>query len=138
MMRPGLTFKLSVLLALIGVLASGTTGYYAYRANRTMLVHEAERSLLTSTELLGQRFTMAINDIAADALVLSTMPSAATVALNDDGRSVDNPTRDRLAQVFASFIAQHPEYLQVRLIARNHYGLELIRIDRESGGTVRV
>lgn len=138
MMRPGLTFKLSVLLALIGVLASGTTGYYAYRANRTMLVHEAEHSLLTSTELLGQRFTMAINDIAADALVLSTMPSAATVALNDDGRSVDNPTRDRLAQVFASFIAQHPEYLQVRLIARNHYGLELIRIDRESGGTVRV
>ncbi|GJH07062.1 diguanylate cyclase domain-containing protein [Paraburkholderia terrae] len=138
MMRPGLTFKLSVLLALIGVLASGTTGYYAYRANRTMLVHEAERSLLTSTELLGQRFTMAINDIAADALVLSTMPSAATVALNDDGQSVDNPTRDRLAQVFASFIAQHPEYLQVRLIARNHYGLELIRIDRESGGTVRV
>ncbi|WP_225034284.1 diguanylate cyclase domain-containing protein [Paraburkholderia sp. XV] len=138
MMRHGLTLKLSVLLALIGVLASGTTGYYAYRANRTMLVHEAERSLLTSTELLGQRFTMAINDIAADALVLSTMPSAATVARDDDGRSVDNPTRDRLAQVFESFIAQHPEYLQVRLIARNHYGLELIRIDRESGGTVRV
>ena len=75
MMRHGLTLKLSVLLALIGVLASGTTGYYAYRANRTMLVHEAERSLLTSTELLGQRFTMAINDIAADALVLSTAGS---------------------------------------------------------------
>ncbi len=138
MMRPGLTFKLSVLLALIGVLASGTTGYYAYRANRTMLVHEAERSLLTSTELLGQRFTVAINDIAADALVLSTMPSAASVAVSDDGTSPGNAMRDRLAQVFASFIAQHPEYLQVRLIARNLYGLELIRIDREPGGPVRV
>ena len=138
MMRPGLTFKLSVLLALIGVLASGTTGFYAYRANRTMLVHEAERSLLTSTELLGQRFTVAINDIAADALVLSTMPSAANIAMNDDGTSLENPARDRLAQVFASFIVQHPEYLQVRLIARNHYGLELIRLDRESGGAVRV
>jgi diguanylate cyclase (GGDEF)-like protein len=138
MMRPGLTFKLSVLLALIGVLASGTTGFYAYRANRTMLVHEAERSLLTSTELLGQRFTVAINDIAADALVLSTMPSAANIAMSDDGTSLENPTRDRLAQVFASFIVQHPEYLQVRLIARNHYGLELIRLDRESGGAVRV
>jgi diguanylate cyclase (GGDEF)-like protein len=138
MMRPGLTFKLSVLLALIGVLASGTTGYYAYRANRTMLVHEAERSLLTSTELLGQRFTVAINDIAADALVLSTMPSAASVTESDDGTSPENAMRDRLAQVFASFIVQHPEYLQVRLIARNHYGLELIRIDREAGGAVRV
>jgi diguanylate cyclase (GGDEF)-like protein len=138
MMRPGLTFKLSVLLALIGVLASGTTGYYAYRANRTMLVHEAERSLLTSTEMLGQRFTVAINDIAADALVLSTMPSAAAVAISDDGTTPDNPVRDRLAQVFASFIAQHPEYLQMRLIARHHYGLELIRIDREAAGVVRV
>ncbi|ACC74507.1 diguanylate cyclase [Paraburkholderia phymatum] len=138
MMRPGLTFKLSVLLALIGVLASGTTGYYAYRANRTMLVHEAERSLLTSTELLGQRFTVAINEIAADALVLSTLPSAASIAVSDDGTSPDVPMRERLAQVFASFIVQHPEYLQVRLIARNHYGLELIRLDRESGGAVRV
>ncbi|WP_090873224.1 bifunctional diguanylate cyclase/phosphodiesterase [Paraburkholderia diazotrophica] len=138
MMRQGLTFKLSLLLALIGVLASGTTGFYAYQANRTMLVREAERSLLTSTELLGQRFTVAISDIAADALVLSTMPSAAAVAISDDGTSPDNPMRDRLAQVFTSFIAQHSEYLQVRLIARNHYGLELIRIDREAGGTVRV
>jgi len=138
MMRPGLTFKLSVLLALIGVLASGTTGYYAYRANRTMLVREAEHSLLTSTELLGQRFTGAINDIAADALVLSTMPSVADEAAHDDGAPERNETRDRLAQVFASFIEQHPEYLQVRLIAQRHYGLELIRIDRESGGTMRV
>ena len=58
MIRPGLTFKLSVLLACIGVLASGATGYYAYPANRTMLVNEAEQSLLTSTELLGQRFSV--------------------------------------------------------------------------------
>jgi len=135
MMRPGLTFKLSVLLALIGVLASGTTGYYAYRANRAMLVREAQRSLLTSTELLGQRFTVAINDIAADAQVLSTMPSSASVALHDDGTSADNPERDRLAQVFASFIRHHPEYLQLRLISRAHYGLELIRLDRASGST---
>ena len=138
MMRPGLTFKLSVLLALIGVLASGTTGYYAYRANRTMLVREAEHSLLTSTELLGQRFTGAINDIAADALVLSTMPSIASEAAHDDGAPEQDETRDRLASVLTSFIDQHPEYLQVRLIAQQHYGLELIRIDRESGGAVRV
>ena len=41
MMRPGLTFKLSLLLACIGVIASGATGFYAYHANRTMLVNEA-------------------------------------------------------------------------------------------------
>ncbi len=137
MMRPGLMFKLSVLLACIGVLASGTTGYYAYRANRTMLVREAEQSLLTSTELLGQRFSVASDDIAADAQVLASLPSAAVVAQADVGSGL-NARRDRLALVFSSFMAHHPEYLQIRLIARQHYGLELIRFDRTENGAIRV
>jgi diguanylate cyclase (GGDEF)-like protein len=137
MIRPGLTFKLSVLLACIGVLASGATGYYAYHANRTMLVNEAGRSLLTSTELLGQRFAASIDDVGADALVLATMPSSASVALTDDG-SGENQGRERLAQVYSSFMVHHHEYLQIRLITRQHYGLELIRFDRDADGLVRV
>ncbi|KAA1013105.1 diguanylate cyclase [Paraburkholderia panacisoli] len=137
MIRPALTFKLSVLLACIGVLASGATGYYAYHANRTMLVNEAEHSLLTSTELLGQRFAASIDDVAADALVLATMPSSASVAQTDDGFGA-SPGRERLAQVYSSFMVHHPEYLQIRLITRQHYGLELIRFDRDRDGLVRV
>jgi diguanylate cyclase (GGDEF)-like protein len=137
MIRRGLTFKLSVLLACIGVLASGSTGYYAYRANRTMLVGEAERSLLTSTELLGQRFSVAINDIAADAQVLATMPSSARVTQSEND-SGTNAERDRLAEEFSSFMAHRPEYLQIRLIARQHHGLELIRFDRDASSAVRV
>ena len=137
MMRPGLTFKLSILLACIGVVASGATGYYAYRANRTMLVNEAEQSLLTSTELLSQRFSVALGDVSQDALVLATLPSAASVAQSDDGSGA-NDARERLATVFASVMANHPEYLQVRLIARQRYGLELIRFDRDAQSAVRV
>ncbi|NKJ46107.1 deoxyuridine 5'-triphosphate nucleotidohydrolase [Burkholderia sp. SG-MS1] len=137
MLRPGLTSKLSVLLACIGVLASGATGYYAYHANRTMLVNEAERSLLTSTELLGQRFAASIDDVGADALVLATMPSSAGVAQSDDGFGA-NAGRERLAQVYSSFMVHHHEYLQIRLITRQHYGLELIRFDRDADGLVRV
>jgi len=120
MWRPGLTFKLSVLLACIGVLTSGATGYYAYRANRTLLVREAGRSLMTSTELLAQRSSVAIDDIAADAQVLASLPSSATVAQADDG-SGKNAARERLAQVFFSFMTHHREYLQIRLIARAHH-----------------
>ncbi|HYS66320.1 MAG TPA: diguanylate cyclase [Paraburkholderia sp.] len=137
MIRPGLTFKLSVLLACIGVLASGATGYYAYRANRAMLVNEAGRSLLTSTELLGQRFSVAIDDVGADALVLAGMPSSGEVAQTDDGLG-ENAARERLAQVYSSFMVHHPDYLQIRLITRQHYGLELIRFDRDADGLVRV
>ena len=137
MMRPGLTFKLSILLACIGVVASGATGYYAYRANRTMLVNEAEQNLLTSTELLSERFSVALGDVSQDALVLATLPSAASVAQSDDGSGA-NDARERLATVFASIMANHPEYLQVRLIARQRYGLELIRFDRDAQSAVRV
>ncbi|NPT45056.1 diguanylate cyclase [Paraburkholderia sp. 1N] len=137
MMRPGLTFKLSILFACIGVLASGATGYYAYRANRTMLVSEAERSLLTSTELLGQRVSGAIDDVGADAQVLASMPSSADIAQTDNGIGANAP-REQLAQVYASFMVHHPEYLQIRLITRKHYGLELIRFDRDADGLVRV
>jgi diguanylate cyclase (GGDEF)-like protein len=137
MWRPGLTFKLSVLLACIGVLTSGATGYYAYRANRTLLVREAGRSLMTSTELLARRSSVAIDDIAADAQVLASLPSSATVAQADDG-SGKNAARERLAQVFFSFMTHHREYLQIRLIAREHHGLELIRFDRDASRAVRV
>ncbi|MGU7785217.1 diguanylate cyclase domain-containing protein [Burkholderia sp. PU8-34] len=131
MIKLGLSSKLSVLFACIGVIASGVTGYYAYRANRAMLVQEAQHSLLTSTQLLGQRFSTALGDVADDALVLATMPSSAAVASGDDPVHV---RRRRLEQVYNSFMQHHPEYLQIRLIARGYYGLERIRVDRDVRG----
>ncbi|HEF5869650.1 TPA: GGDEF domain-containing protein [Burkholderia cenocepacia] len=133
MIRLGLTSKLSVLFACIGVIASGTTGYYAYRANRAMLVQEAQHSLLMSTQLLGQRFTTALADVADDALVLAQLPSSAFVA---GGDKPDDARRRRLEQVYYSFMRNHAEYLQIRLIASGHFGLERIRLDRDARGIV--
>ncbi|HGL4259457.1 diguanylate cyclase domain-containing protein [Burkholderia dolosa] len=133
MIRLGLTSKLSVLFACIGVIASGATGYYTYRANRAMLVQEAQHSLLMSTQLLGQRFTTALADVADDALVLAQLPSAPFVAGSD---SPDRARRARLEQVYYSFMRNHPEYLQVRLISNGHFGIERIRVDRDANGIV--
>jgi len=133
MIRLGLTWKLSMLFACIGVIASGTTGYYTYRANRTMLVQEAQHSLLMSTHLLGQRFTTALSDVADDVLVLAQLPASASVA---GGEGTDRAPRMRLEQVYYSFMKNHPEYLQIRLIARGDFGLERIRVDRDARGIV--
>ncbi|MPV66481.1 diguanylate cyclase domain-containing protein [Burkholderia sp. BE17] len=133
MIRLGLTSKLSALFACIGVIASGTTGYYAYHANRTMLVQEAQHSLLMSTQLLGQRFTTALSDVAADALVLAQLPSSALVAGSDNP---DSARHTRLEQVYYSFMKNHPEYLQIRLIESGQFGLERIRVDRDAHGIV--
>ncbi len=130
MIKLGLSSRLSILLVCIGVAASGATGYYAYRANRTMLVQEAQRSLLTSTQLLSQRFTAALNDVSDDALVLGTMPLSLAVA----GSDASQLERAALAQVFVRFMTHHPEYLEMRLITRSQHGLERIRVERGPRG----
>ena len=135
MIRLGLTAKLSILFVCIGVAASGATGYYAYRANRTMLEQEAQRSLLTSTQLLSQRFTAALGDVADDVLVLATLPSSVAVA-RGDARSYNG--RARMQQVYLRFMVHHPEYLQIRLITRADHGLERIRVARGTRGVVVV
>ncbi|WP_118184207.1 sensor domain-containing diguanylate cyclase [Paraburkholderia phosphatilytica] len=135
MIKLGLTSRLSLLLVLIGVAASGTTGYYAYRANRAMLMQEAEQNLLTSTQILSQRFTAALGDVSDDVLVLATLPSTAAVAQNDDASRAG---RERLEQVFVQFMMHHPEYLQIRLITQSHHGLERIRVKRDAQARVVV
>ncbi len=134
-MKLGLSTRLSILLVCIGVAASGATGYYAYRANRSMMMLEAQGGLLPATQLLSQRFTAALADVADDALVLATMPSAVTVARGDDASDAG---RARLSQVFLRFMMHHPEYLTIRLVARSHYGLERIRVERGPHGIVLV
>lgn len=131
MIKLGLTSRLSILLVCIGVAASGLTGYYAYCANRAMIMQEAERSLLTSTQLLSQRFTAALGDAGADALVLGSMPSAVSVARGDERSDAG---RARLEQVFMRFMTYHPEYPQIRLITRFRHGLERICVERGAHG----
>lgn len=131
MIKLGLTSRLSILLVCIGVAASGATGYYAYRANRAMIMQEAERSLLTSTQLLSQRFTAALGDVADDVLVLAAVPSAAAVAR---GALPADGGRARIEAVFLQFMRHHSEYLEIRLISRFGNGLERIRVERGANG----
>ncbi|BBP85093.1 hypothetical protein PHLH8_47350 [Pseudomonas sp. Pc102] len=136
-MRMGLTVKLSILLACIGILSSGITGYFSYSANQALLVKEAEGNLLTSTELLGQRLSSLLSDIDADALTLADMPSSALVA-SLGSLPGDTGAKPHLAGVFATVMRLHPQYSQVRLISRQNHGIEVIRFDRDGQRMIEV
>ncbi len=41
-----------------------------------------------------------------------------------------------LADEFRSLLSVHPEYFQVRLISAKHYGIELVRVDRDGNNLV--
>ncbi len=78
-MKSGIALRFGLVLALIGVLASGLTGYYAYSASRKLLVHAAEQQLLTATQVLGRRITVMLDGVAGNARLLAGHPRAAAI-----------------------------------------------------------
>lgn len=135
--RFGIAFKLGVILATFGILASGLTGYYSYTASRDLLVKTAERDLMTSTQVLGRRLSIALGEVANDARLLAGISVTAQIAGAQDDPSAE-PRKTAIADTFAALLSVHPEYFQVRLISADNNGMELVRVDRDQDTLKRV
>ncbi len=132
-MKFGMTAKLALLLTVVGALAAGLTGFYAYQASRVLLVESAQNKLLTSTQVLARRIVLTHEEIAEDLQVLARYPVAAAIL-----QKADAAQEDQLATLFSLLMQTHPAYLQMRLISASHYGLEQVRLDRVGTVPVRV
>ena len=135
--RFGIAFKLGVILATFGVLASGLTGYYSYTAGRDLLVKTAEKDLLTSAQVLGRRLSIELGEIAKDDLLLAAIPITARIAGAPEDPAAE-PLKKAIAETFAALLSVHPEYFQVRLISAGNNGMELVRVDRDQSTLKRV
>ena len=127
-MKLRLTTRLAVVLALLGVLTAGLTGWYVYGVSRELMVEAAQSKLLTATQVMVRRVTLSREAVTRDLRLLSEHPDA-TATL--DGQHPD--AQARLEMLFASLMKSNPSYLQVRLIGRQAYGLERVRVDRHNG-----
>lgn len=133
----GIARRLALLLALVGVLASGLTGYYAYSASRDLLVKAAEQRLLTATEVLVRQLLVALDTSARDVRLVAGHPRVLQALAAGD------PTLWRAAEreldaLFTRTLLTRPEYFQMRLISAADYGMERVRLDRDAAGLVRV
>lgn len=137
MKLPGIAFRFGLLLAFIGVLASGLTGYYAYSASRDLLVKAAETRLMTSAQVLTRRITVMLDTVSGDVRLLAGHPQA-TAILRVPSASARAAAEDDFAVLFTRMLAVHPEYFQIRLISADEHGIERVRIDRDDKGLVRV
>lgn len=132
-MKLGIAGKLALLLALVGVLASGMTGLYAYRISRQLLVASAQDKLLTSTQVLARRITQSRQDIARNLVVLARHPAALASLQRDNAVQAQ-----QLATLFGLMLSAHPSYFQLRLISARDHGLERVRVDRQGTAGVVV
>lgn len=135
MIRPlvkfGLGGRFTLALALVGVLASGLTGYYAYSTSRELLVKAAEQRLLTATQVLARQLVVTLEGVMRDVRLLAAhpLPRQALAATTPAGRASAESGVDAL---FTSLLDTRSEYFQIRLIAAEDHGRERVRIDRDS------
>ena len=135
--RLGLGGRFSLLLALIGVLASGLTGYYAFSTSRSLLVTAAEQRLLTATQVLVRQLMVTLESVVRDGRLLAGHPLA-VAALAAPTAEARGQAQDGMDALFAGVLETRPEYFQIRLISAADHGLERVRIDRDGDGLVRV
>ena len=132
-MKFGIAAKLALLLAAVGILASGLTGFYAYNVSRELLVQSARNELLTSNQVLARRLAQGRQEVSRNLQILATHPSA-IAALEGAGASSES----QLATLFEKIMAANPSYFQIRLISASDSGLERVRVDRDGDQLLRV
>jgi diguanylate cyclase (GGDEF)-like protein len=130
-------FKLGILLAAFGIIATSLTGYYFYTSSRDMLTNAAKRDLLTATQVVGRNMKIIIDVIAEDSQLLAALPMTSNVFVSQNQSAAE---RDKkiLADTFAAMLSAHPEYFQIRLISTSQPGMELVRVDRNGKKLTRV
>ncbi len=124
----GIGIKLGILLAVFGIFASGLTGYYTFNTTRDILSKKATQSMIATTQVLGQRFSIMGQKVADDARFFAQTSLVQKAADIEQGAELFRKT---LADEFRSLLSVRPEYFQVRLISAKQYGIELVRVDRD-------
>lgn len=131
-MKLGIAGKLALLLALVGLMASGLTGFYANQASRNLLVASAKSELLVSAQVLARRITQNRDEITRNLSLLVNLPAAQGALAGDADQS------DQLATLFSGLMNTNSAYVQMRLISARDFGLERVRVDRQGERPVRV
>ena len=137
-MKFGITVRFAGVLALVGVLVSGLTGYYAYSTSRDLLVNAAESRLLTATKVLARQITFSLGAAARDVRMVAGYPLAAEALSLPASSPRRAELEANLAWLFTQILKTNPEYFQIRLIAAADHGMERVRVDRDAAGPVRV
>lgn len=131
-MKLGIAAKLALLLALVGLVTAGLTGFYAYQASRALLVASAKSELLVSTQVLARRISQNREEITRDLSLLVNLPVSLDALAGNGQRA------DQLAALFAGLMQANSAYVQIRLISAKDFGLEVVRVDRQGSTPVRV
>ncbi len=137
--RLGIVWRTGIALALVGVLASGLTGYYrvhrkpgaAAIGRRTTPADRHPRAGAPAQRGTGQRQPRRADGGAQH-------PGTTGLLQTWESQAPQQPAAAPWRRCFKHHLAHPPEYFQMRLIAAADHGAERVRVDRSDEGLLRV
>ncbi|MDR0673638.1 MAG: diguanylate cyclase [Zoogloeaceae bacterium] len=128
-MYAGIALRLSTVLAVLAILASGLTGYYAHDESRRLLMTQTEKNLKVSTQVVGQQLAMALRAAMRDMRVFAMYMRQPK---NDMASS--NLAFRRMAP---TLLQVRPEYLQISIVEPRPNGEERHFFTQEGGKVIQ-
>lgn len=137
--RSSIVTRITLVSSGLVILAAVLSGWFVYRGSSEQLVRSARSGMRHTLQLAAQRMDAFGATISADIDFLSAnTPIGDLAALADTVDSIAAKAAiERAALLFESFLRTRPEYAQVRLIAADSLGMEVIRFDRTNGIVAR-
>ncbi|WP_097459409.1 bifunctional diguanylate cyclase/phosphodiesterase [Mangrovitalea sediminis] len=128
--------KLLFWLSLVSVLMTASMGYISFNNSRQLVIKRFTDELSAATRSMSSRYQAAMGGVTNDLMVLSHLSNLRRL-YEKEGQAQANAKND-LAVVFTDFMRVHPEYLQMRFIEYQHFGREVVRVDRKGNELVRI
>ncbi len=140
-LRFGLSARLALSTALLGVIVAGVLTAYMYRGSADAVIAGELRELAATNGAAGQRFNARMTFAREDAQILAqvcevvaTLPAQTIGAASPEGVGQAPLILDRIQRALQAMLEQRPNYVQVQYIGAD--GHEDIRIQRLPGGAI--
>lgn len=130
--RSSIVTRITLVLVFLVVVAAALSGWLVYRGSADQALANARREMRHTLQLAELRLQAFSATMAADIGFLAENDPINDWAMLAD--TVDTVAMqvvvERTALLFNSFIRSRPEYAQVRFIAADSLGMEVVRFDR--------
>lgn len=130
----GIAARLGLTLTLVALLSGGATGYLTYLDSRDRLVEEAQQRLVATATVAARRLTVTLEQAGREVLMLSSDPEVIDL-LQHDTRQPSAEWRRHISEDvvtrFKRLLTLNPLFAEVRIIDRDEFGIERVRVLRD-------
>ena len=131
MIYRSLAFKNSIVHLLLLVVGIGLVGFLVMKGSADKIIDASGKKLVHVSDLINLKFSESITNLERDIRHIGNSPF-----LQEFLSTGDEDIKHQLELEYASILASHPSFSQIRFISTEREGEELIRADRHEGSIV--